>query len=200
MLSAGWGAGNIHHPRPWVPLNFACPTAAAKQLGDFPLTFPGIIVWLGEHEQDTRQTKTGSTSLPQEHPSTSWRTEFWGQERFLQPHKSQSSPQAIPSVLGGTQGVPKLALSAWVRSREEEGRQPKGAFAQLDHRLESQDSLFPAQVTAQHFHGEPGMGDEARAAPGAEGKSAAAGTRDLPHVASWPGRVRSYSLAFLQLS
>lgn len=83
--------------------------------------------------------------------------------------------------------MPKLALSARVRSRQEEGRQPKGAFAQLDHRLESQDSLFPAQVTAQHFHGEHGMGEEARA----EGKSAAAGTRDLPHVASCPGRVRS---------
>lgn len=87
--------------------------------------------------------------------------------------------------------MPKLAMSAWVRSRQAEGRQPKGAFAQLDHRLESQDSLFPAQVTAQHFHGEHGMGDEARAAPEAEGNPAAAGTRDLPHVASCPGRVRS---------
>lgn len=87
--------------------------------------------------------------------------------------------------------MPKMALPVWVRSRQEEGRQPKGAFTQLDHKLESQDSLFPAQVTAQHFHGEHGMGDEARAAPGAEGKSAAAGTQDLPHVVSCPGRVRS---------
>lgn len=74
---------------------------------------------------------------------------------------------------------------------QDKGRQPKGAFAQLDHRPESQDSWFPARVTAQHFHGEYGMGDEARAAPGAEGRSAAGGTQALPHVASCPGRVRS---------
>lgn len=53
---------------------------------------------------------------------------------------------------------------------QDKGRQSKAAFAQLDHRPESQDSWFPAQVTAQHFHGEYRRGD---AASGAEGRSAA---------------------------
>lgn len=72
---------------------------------------------------------------------------------------------------------------------QDKGRQPLGAFAQLDHRPESQDSWFPAQITAQHFHGEHRTADEARDASGVE-RSAAGGTRALPHVASSLSRVR----------
>jgi len=83
---------------------------------------------------------------------------------------------------------------------QDKGKQSKGAVTQLDHRTDSQDSWFPAQVTAQHFHGGRGMGVEARAALGAEERSAAGGTQTLSHVASCPGRVRSQTLASLRHS
>lgn len=74
---------------------------------------------------------------------------------------------------------------------QDKGRQSLGAFAQLDPRPEIQDSWFPALTAAQHFHREHRIGDEARAAPGVERRSAAGGTQALPHVASSPSRVRT---------
>lgn len=160
MLSRGWQYRGSLAP---------CPTELCLQC---PL--PGTYFGWKNTEQSRRQAKAGPHCPRSTQPHARAKRSR-AHKRSFQPLKSGSSPEVFPSLLGhGHKRCPKLVMPARVRSRQErrravlqdKGRQPKGAFAQLDHRSECQNSLFPAQVTAQHFHGKQGMQDEARAAPG----------------------------------
>lgn len=157
----------------------------------FSAHFSWDIFLQGERRQGIRvQASTHIITAPrstQRHPEGKG---FGGQERSFQSQKSQRSPRGNPICTGMDTRDAQAGLEAGLRRAvvQDKGRKPKAAFAQLDQTGEP-GFLVPSP---NHCIALPQRAwDEARAAPGAEGRSAAGGTPALPHAASCPSRVRS---------
>lgn len=148
-----------------------------------------IFLW-GERRQGSRvQTGTHIIIAPAA-PSYILKARDLGDKRDLSSHISHRGPQRQAHLYWGGTRDAQAGLEAGLRRAvvQDNGRQPKGAFAQLDQTREP-GFLVPSP---SHCTALPQRAwDKARAAPGAEERSAAEGTPALPHMASCPSRVRS---------